>query len=100
MKNAKHKKVAPVFSLNKNPIVDIQVSKLLFPNKYISVAPIESTWPGIVALVWFGYLRLSLSHVCLRAHYDNGFEWIDTINIGHKHQHIHSIPCTAVKQKM
>ena len=32
-------------------------------------------------LVWFGYLRMSSSRVCLRAHYDNRFEWIGTRNI-------------------
>ena len=47
-----------------------------------------------LALVWFGLVVYAcpLRMFACGAHYDNSFEWIDTRNICHKHQHIHSIP--------
>ena len=50
VENSKHKRVAPGNSLNfqqKNPNINIWVSKMRFPKIYIFGAPIESTGPGM-----------------------------------------------------
>ena len=49
----------------------------------------------IVLFVLFVYVCPHRISTC-GAHYDNSFEWIDTRNLCHKHQHAHSIPKTAV----